>query len=324
MIKNNMNIFSKKSFKGYVLAGLAALSVSLVYVFSKKALNVTPLFTFGFWWFLMSFLYNLGWVIYTRRIRLLRLYESKKIRILFIIGFLEFLASITFYQSLHEISNPAVVSFLVNTIPVFVTLLSIPLLNERFNIFEALGMIITMGGAFMLSYSGKFTLDGLLIKGAYLTILSCVISAMSLVVAKKNIKKIDPYLISFTRSGILSSLYFVGMISLSPTMQISVPALINCALGAFFGPFLASILQYNAFKYIEVSKESLIQNAHGVFVVISAFLIMNIMPAAIQIIGGIVAITGVSIMVFGKLYYSKLVSLQKSLFLLFLKNNQKL
>lgn len=319
-----MEIYKKKSFKGYVLAGLAALLVSFVYIFSKAALNVTPLLTFGFYWFSTSFLYNLGWVIYTKRLSLLKLYSSKQIKTLVIICSFELFASLTFYGSLNEIENPAIVSFLVNTIPVFVTLLSIPLLNEKFNIFEAIGMIITLAGAFMLSYSGKFTLDGLLVKGAYITILSCGIAAMGLVVAKKNIKTIDPYLLSFTRSGFLSSFYLIAMLVASPTAEISWFALINCALGSFFGPFLASVLQYNAFRYIEVSKETLIQNAHGIFVVISAFFYLGIMPVPIQIIGGIIAIAGVSVMVFGKLYYSKLISLQKSLFLLFLKNKHKL
>lgn len=79
----------------------------------------------------------------------------------------------------------------------------------------------------------------------------------------------------------------------------------NIALGSFFGPFLGAVFQYSAFRYIEVSKESLIQNTNGLFVIITGYLYLGLLPVAIQITGGIITIAGVSMMVLGRTILSK-------------------
>jgi drug/metabolite transporter (DMT)-like permease len=300
-----IKIIHKKSFKGYVLAGLAALSVSNVYIFSKSALAETPLYVFGFYWFLMAFSYNFILVTFTKKIILVRSYPPKVLKTLVVIGIFELLSAITFFASIQQIENPAIASFLVATVPVFVMLMSIPLLNEKFNKIEILGVLVTLGGVFMLSYSGKFSLNELFIKGANLSLLSAILLAVGLVIAKKNIKSIDPYLLALNRTVFLLLFYGIAMLLTYNSFHISHKAFFNIAMGSLFGPFLGAILQYNAFRFIEVSKESLVQNTHGLFVVISVYFYLGIFPLAVQIIGGIITIVGVTVMVLGKLYYQK-------------------
>ena len=300
-----IKIIHKKSFKGYVLAGLAALSVSNVYIFSKSALAETPLYVFGFYWFLMAFSYNFILVTFTKKIILVRSYPPKVLKTLVVIGIFELLSAITFFASIQQIENPAIASFLVATVPVFVMLMSIPLLDEKFNKIEILGVLVTLGGVFMLSYSGKFSLNELFIKGANLSLLSAILLAVGLVIAKKNIKSIDPYLLALNRTVFLLLFYGIAMLLTYNSFHISHKAFFNIAMGSLFGPFLGAILQYNAFRFIEVSKESLVQNTHGLFVVISVYFYLGIFPLAVQIIGGIITIVGVTVMVLGKLYYQK-------------------
>ena len=288
-----------------MLAGLAALSVSNVYIFSKSALAETPLYVFGFYWFLMAFSYNFILVTFTKKIILVRSYPPKVLKTLVVIGIFELLSAITFFASIQQIENPAIASFLVATVPVFVMLMSIPLLNEKFNKIEILGVLVTLGGVFMLSYSGKFSLNELFIKGANLSLLSAILLAVGLVIAKKNIKSIDPYLLALNRTVFLLLFYGIAMLLTYNSFHISHKAFFNIAMGSLFGPFLGAILQYNAFRFIEVSKESLVQNTHGLFVVISVYFYLGIFPLAVQIIGGIITIVGVTVMVLGKLYYQK-------------------
>jgi drug/metabolite transporter (DMT)-like permease len=303
--KNMRRIFRRKAFKGYFLAALAAISVSNVFIFSKAALNETPYYTFGFYWFLCAFSYNLAMIIFSGKIKLFLQYSPQTLRAIAIIGTFEMLAAITFFNGIKQVENPAIASFLVNTTPVFVTLMSIPLLNEKFNRIEALGILITMAGAFMLSYSGHISFSHLFVKGANMVILSCIISAIGLVVAKKNIKNVDPYILSFSRTVFLLLFYLIAIFVIGGSFVVSGKAMMNMALGSFFGPFIASMLQYNAFKYIEVSKESLIQNTNGMFVLLTAWLYLSIMPQPIQFIGGAVMIGGVSLLVWGKMYGNK-------------------
>lgn len=288
-----------------MLAALAALAVSNVYIFSKAALAETPLYTFGFYWFLMAFSYNLVLVTSTRKIKLFVTYPAKTIKSIVVIAIFELLAAVTFYAALQQMESPSVASFLNNTTPVFVTLISIPLLNEKFNKLETLGILITLTGAFLLSYSGHFSFTNLFVKGANLIIFACLLAAVGLVIAKKNIKNADPYILSFSRTVLLLLFYVISVVAMGQSFHVSGKAFFNIALGSFLGPFLGNLLQYNAFKYMDVSKESLIQNSNGLFVIITGYFYLGIFPLTIQIVGGIITIVGVAIMVLGKLYFKK-------------------
>jgi drug/metabolite transporter (DMT)-like permease len=296
-------LFQKKSTKGYLLAGLAALSVSNVYIFSKAALRETPFYAFGFYWFLMAVVYNATMVVGSGRIKILLSYPPKMYKAFAIIGFFELLAAVSFFLAIREIENPAISSFMVNMVPVFITLISIPLLNEKFNRMETAGILITLSGAFMLSFSGTLSFRDFLVKGANMAILSALFSAIGLVIAKKNIKSLDPYLLSLNRVVFILALFVIAMLVSHTGFHVSQKSYLYIALGSFFGPFLAAMLQYSAFKYIEVSKESLIQNAHGLFVLISAYLFLGVFPAIVQIVGGFITIAGVAVMVFGKMHF---------------------
>jgi drug/metabolite transporter (DMT)-like permease len=300
-----VKLFKKKSFKGYLLAAFAAFAVSNVYIFSKAALFETPLYTFGFYWFLMAFLYNLTLVTGTGKIKLFFTYPAKTIQSIVVIAIFELLAAVTFYAALQQMESPSVASFLNNTTPVFITLISIPILNEKFNKLETLGILITLTGAFLLSYSGHFSLTSLFVKGANLIIFSCLLAAIGLVIAKKNIKNVDPYLLSFSRTILLLGFYVISLLATTQSFHITSKSFFNVAVGSFLGPFLGSILQYNAFRYIEVSKESLIQNSNGLFVIITGYFYLGVFPLFIQITGGVIMIGGVAIMVFGKLYSNR-------------------
>ncbi len=304
-------IVHQKSFTGFLFAGLAALSVSNVYIFSKAALLVTPIFTFGFYWFMMALFYNVTLVMSTGKYKLLKTYQKKVYKALTIIGFFELLGTVTFFMAIKQIENPAIASFLVNTTPVFVTLISIPILNERFKTLEIVGIVILLSGAFMLSYSGTFSFDELLVQGANLMILSCLLIAIALVIAKKNIKNIDPYLLSLNRVVFIFLFYTIALFFSGATYHVTTKAFVNIALGSLFGPFLGAILQYNSYRFIEVSKASLIQNTNGIFVIISTYLYFGLLPLALQIAGGIITILGMLVMVVGKYDIIKLPGFKK-------------
>ena len=294
-------VFKNKSFKGFLYASIAALMVSNVYIFSKAALHEVPVLVFGFYWYLMAFSYNILFLFITGTYRQFLSYSRQIYKALVSIAILELLAAITFFVSIKTIENPAIVSFLVNTTPVFVTLMSVPLLGEKFNTREIIGITIALVGAFILSYSGKFSFSQLLIKGANLALLSCIISAISIIIAKKNIKSIHPYVLSANRIIFIFFFFAVALMFNRESYGVSWKSYMNMSIGSFLGPFLGALFQYNSYKYIQVSKASLVQNTNGLFVIFGAFLYFGIFPAAYQIMGGIITIVGVSLMIYGKL-----------------------
>ena len=68
------------------------------------------------------------------------------------IAVLEGAATGLFYLAIKAMENPAVVSFIGNIGPVFVTLMGIILLRERFRILQMLGIRITILGIFVINY----------------------------------------------------------------------------------------------------------------------------------------------------------------------------
>ena len=141
-----------ESLKGYAWAFVAVLAMSNVYIFSKAALNEAELVQFGFFWFLFGLLWNLIFAIRTCKLSTFRNLRRKQVGILALIGMLEIIGTTSFFSGINSIENPGIASFLANMTPVFVTLLGISILGERFNRVEVSGMVLTVIGALVISY----------------------------------------------------------------------------------------------------------------------------------------------------------------------------
>ena len=286
--------------KGFLLAVGAALSLSNIYVFSKAALIETPLFTFGFYWFSMALLYNIILSTASGKLGAIASYSPRSRKALIFIGLLEMLSTFSFFAAIRAIDNPAVVSFLVNTTPVFVTLMSIPFLRDRFTAPEIIGICITLSGAFILSCTGCLSFRDFFIKGAEFAIISCALAAAGIIIAKRNITFIDAYILSLNRVVFILMFFTAGALISKSSFHISLRSFLNIAAGSFFGPFVAAILQYKSYSYIKASHASLIQNTNGLFVIIGVFFFFGVLPEAHQITGGLITIAGVMLMVYGR------------------------
>lgn len=295
------NFLNTSKRKGYFFAALSAIAVSNVYIFSKAALRETDLFIFGIFWFLSAFSYNLVYTISTKKIHLYFTYSTKQKIVLALIGMVEMMAAFFFFKGVNVIENPTIVSFLDTCTPIFVTILGILFLKDKFNRIEILGMILAIVGALFISYSGTFTFKALFIYGSHFAILAALFASIGISLAKKQIKAYDPAVLSLNRTIYLVLLFFVLMLSYGKPFSITPKSFLFAALGSFAGPFLGAVLQYNAFKYIEASKTMIIQSTRSFIVLIVSLLFFNLFPFPHQLIGGIMAIAGVIIIAFGSM-----------------------
>lgn len=71
------------------------------------------------------------------------------------------------------------------------------------------------------------------------------------------------------------------------------------------GPFLASLAGYQALRYIEAGRASVLGSSKGLFVLIGAFFYFGTLPQAHQIWGGLISILGVVLISMGKVWSSK-------------------
>ncbi len=89
------------------------------------------------------------------------------------------------------------------------------------------------------------------------------------------------------------------------SFAIPASALLNITIGSVLGPFLAVIAAYNALKYIEASRTSILGSTKSLFVLFGSYLYFHNFPQTLQIIGGILTIIGVLLISFGKMIVSK-------------------
>lgn len=226
--------------------------------------------------------------------------KLKEYRIFMYLGIIEIITTTTFYMSLNKIPDPAVTSFLGNMFVVFLVLLGVIILRERFTKLESLGVVITIAGAFAVGYQGGKTIADFFVPGTGLVLINTFFAALSSIVAKKAIGKYAPNIINFNRT-LFMFVFGLGYFLISgDNLTIPATALKNITIGVILGPVVGILLIYMSYKYIEASRSSVLQGLKGVFVLIGTFIYFRTLPNNIQLIGGIVSLTGVMVMTMSK------------------------
>ena len=283
--------------KGYGFAFLATVSMANVYVFSKAALNELSLYQFGFYWFGLAIVWNILYAIPTGNWKIIKRLAKKEYRILFVLGIIELFGTILFFMSIEKADDPAIMSFLQNLVPLFVILMGVSLLGERFTILQFSGMLITLSGAVVTSFTGNIAGKGFFVPGTGLMIASTVFQATTMIISKKYIKQLDPGLLAINRSVYLFLTAFILMLFRGESFLLSGKALFNVSVGSLLGPFLTAFSIYSALRFIEASKSTIIQSSKGIFVTIGAWMYFRTIPESFQVIGGIITIVGVIILI---------------------------
>lgn len=279
-------------YRGYTFALLATVAGSTVYIFSKAALEQVSLPQFGVYWFAFA----IGWnVLYSLRApehRRFRLLRGQPLRALLLIGIIELIATGSFYAAIFVSDNPAIPSFLRNMEYIFVTLMGVLLLRERFTRLEAAGVLMTFTGALVISYHRDASLSAFMTGTSGLMLLSTIFYGVRTILVKSNIKNLSPTLLAINRAIFLLAFSAILLVAFQQELSIPGKALRNIAIGSFFGPFLTSIGQYTALKYIEASRSAIIQSTTALFVLLGAYLIFGRFPLGYQLAGGALTIAG--------------------------------
>lgn len=289
----------RREWKGYAWILLATVTGSTVYVFSKAALNEVSLFQFGFWWFSMAIGWNLLFTLRSPESRRIRTIPRSTLKVLLIMGLVEMIATGTFYAAIKASANPSIPSFLRNTEYIFIALLGVILLHERFRGWEIPGVILSITGAFVISYQQGGTISSYLTGSSGLMLLCTFVYAIRTILVKKFIHTITPTQMAINRALFLFTLATILLVIFGQSIRIPQSALISILVGSFLGPFLTSISQYSALKYIEASRAGIIQSTTALFTTIGVFLYFGTLPMAYQVVGGIITIGGVMLIITG-------------------------
>jgi drug/metabolite transporter (DMT)-like permease len=293
--------------KGYFFAFLSVFATSNVYIFSKAAIGQghTSLATFGLYWFGLGLLWNTTYSKRTGKLKILSSFSQNNYLILFILGLLEIVGTTFFFMAIRTVPNPAIVSFLGNINPVIITVLGLFILKERYNRPEIFGIILILLGAFIISYKGGTTFSSMFISGAEYILYSGLFYGASAIIAKKNVQKLTPPIMALSRNIFLFVFSFSAVLLLGMSWSLSWFALWNIFIGSILGPFLTVISGYQAIKYLEVSRASILGSTKGIVVLIGAYLYFGKFPEIYQVFGGLISIIGVILISVGKMLMKK-------------------
>ena len=291
--------------KGITLAFLATLGMANVYVFSKAALLEVNFFQFQFYWFGFALVWILPYLYATGIFEKIPVLSKDSFITLAIIGILELGAASLLFLSIQLAENPTTISFLSNLTPIFVTMLGIRFLGERFNFVEAVGIILTIAGVILITYTRDTTISEFFGAGSGWILVSSVFSSISIITAKSRIKNIHPGILTLNRVVFLFIVALLAMLIRQESFAISGRATLNMVIGSGLGPFLTVLAQYSALRYIEASRTMIIQSTRSLFVLVGSMIYLSILPQMLQLIGGLITIAGVIIMTWGKMRQNK-------------------
>jgi drug/metabolite transporter (DMT)-like permease len=290
----------KPELKGYAYILMATVTGSTVYVFSKAALNEITLFQFGTWWFAFAIVWNLLFTLRSPETRRFNPIPGNMLKLFLLLGLVETLATGIFYTAVSLAPNPSIPSFLRNTEYIFVTLLGVILLRERFRGLEIAGMALTIIGAFVVSWHRDGTFRSFFTGSSGLMFLCTSVYAVRTILNKRFIHAISPSRMAINRALFMFVTSAVILAALRQPLRIPAGVVLSIVVGSCLGPFLTSIGQYSALKYIEASRAAIIQSTTALFTVIGVFLYFGKLPLGYQAVGGLITICGVMLLIMGR------------------------
>lgn len=283
---------SQSNRSGYLYAFGAALALSASFIFSKSALNVVSMIQFGFVWFTLGVIWNSAWYIASKQYKQFRVNRKERVRVALGIAVLEGIATGLFYIAIKAMDNPAVVSFIGNIGPVFVVILGITLLKERFGKWQMVGIAVAIIGVFVINFKGQ-AFGGFLEPGAIYVIMASLFFAIATIIGRRYHRFLDPDLMSLARSIMLALVFAVLFIISRESLELEWSVWRDLAIGSLFETLLTIVFAYQALKRIEATSTSLIISSKGVWTLLLAWAFLDVFPTGLQLFGGILTLVGV-------------------------------
>ncbi|MCF8377946.1 MAG: DMT family transporter [Bacteroidales bacterium] len=279
--------------KGYLYAFGASLALAASFVFSKSALNLIDILLFGFAWFGIGALLNTIWLLIIFRKNTFLTFKGQVLLIAVIIAILEGLATVSFYVAIQKMENPAVVSFIGNLGPVLVTIMGITLLGENYKKRQLFGIILALGGVFALTFSPASNIESLVQPGSQFVVFASVLFAAATIIARKYKDKLHPELMSTIRSILLFLVFAIIIWINDKELDYNNSVWKAIIIGSFLETLLTIVFAYQALRYIEAAKTSLIISTKAIWVLVMAYFFLHTFPGPMELIGGCLSIIGI-------------------------------
>src|SRR3989344_3861704 len=279
--------------RGYIYAILSALLVSTIPIFAKLMLAHTNAQSGGIYFFGIAF------IIISLIIILRRQFEKLKVlktywKPLLILGVLNAAGSVLWWFAINDV-GPNLTTFLLRFENIFSVVLGLFLLKEKLNKYEAIGILIAISGAFMITrYSNNGTISMARIG---IIFLAALLFSGAHFVSKMYVKKTGAFIMNYSR--IIFSFIFMFFFAYS-TNSFIFPNQASLEIG-LAGAILSTVIGITFFlkalEHADLSKVISIRAMDPFIVVIYSYFVLADAPDMIQIVGGTTVILGILIII---------------------------
>ncbi|MBD3217780.1 MAG: EamA family transporter [candidate division Zixibacteria bacterium] len=279
----------------YIAIIFCQLIFSATPLFTKIALNDFDPFTLGFLRFVIAtMVLNLLMLIQGRYKRL----SKKNLLKIIILGFLIAPVNQGFFLIGLEMTTPGHSALMFSMTPLFVYILAIPMLSEKFYFGKMGGILIALAGVIIILLDRNITVEPKFYWGDLLILMAVIAWALYIVIGKKVVAElgsIAAYSYSITAGMIL----FIPMGSYGTITtdfsQISVIAWIGLLYISLLTTGTAFPLWYWALKYMEASRLSIYMYIQTILAALWSYVFLSEQLTTNFIVGGITILAGVFI-----------------------------
>ena len=290
MIRMNIakiQLKGKSFYYGMFWVFLSVLSGTMMYIIAKDLLYTQTQANCCYWWFGFAMFFYV--VYYTFSGKKFNYADSKQHYIwivLFIV--LQISGTMLFFAGLRLI-DPSISAFLQRSQVIFIIILSMVMLGERFRKGEWISSFIIIAGLVLIT----FHTSEIPLIGSTLILSSTFLLSMCIIIVRKINFHNSSHTFAFIRTIALFLFYLFYASSVPGSFGLlPIKSMIYIMSGAFFGPFLTVISSYKALEYMEAGKVALFGSLQPFFIMLSAFFIFGTVPALKGIIGGILMVIG--------------------------------
>ena len=263
-------------------------AMSIGYICNKMLLSFLNVEMSIFIWFLFGSLFNLAYLLLSKRIDEIKMIIKSWRKILMVGFFTNLGAILWFYGTLME--DPTNVAFIFQFSRIFIALIGIFIFGERLKTSEYFGVILAFIGGLILTYTGEEAK----VLNSLILFTSAFSYAMTHILAKVYVKDISPPSLAAGRSMIVAgAMLAYALIFGKFKTNIPLEALGWASLGALTAPFLSVTLYYEAYKRIEISKAAAILSAQPFFTALYMAILFSYLPTLKQLISGSIITLGI-------------------------------
>jgi drug/metabolite transporter (DMT)-like permease len=193
---------------------------------------------------------------------------------------------------------------IMTLVPPITAGLGFVLLGEHLNLYNLLGMLLTVSGIFLAVFSRKTPGEKLKfnvpLKGFLFALGGALGQALGLVLSKKGMGSYDPF--AATQIRIITGMVgFSALVILMRRGSRIKSALTNkqgmrgIVIGSFFGPFLGVSFSLLSVKYTETGIASTIMALVPIFIIVPSIVILKQKVTYREVIGAFISVIGVAL-----------------------------